>query len=271
MTPQRLFIDGVALWAPRLPDWAVAAAALRGEALPPGPPQPPARPTGARLSANERRRAPEGVKLALDVAEAAVAGSGHDPAQLASVFASAHADLAIVDALCTTLAADPLLLSPTRFHHSVHNAASGYWGIATGAHAPSTALAADGHSWALGWIEAAAQVAVEGRPVLLVGFDTEACGALASVNHSQGLLGVAVVMAPTRSAHTRWVLDWRIESGSDDNGGAAATPLRSPAAQALAGNAMAGALPLMELLAGAGPGTVRLALPPGRAVVLTRL
>ena len=101
MSPEPVFVDGVALWAPRLPGWE-----------------------------------------ALDVAAAAVAASGHDARQLPSVFASAHADLAVVDALCDTLADDPLLLSPTRFHHSVHNAASGYWAIASGCTAPSSAVGA---------------------------------------------------------------------------------------------------------------------------------
>ena len=63
------------------------------------------------------------------------ADAGHDAAALASVFTSAHGDLPIIDALCTTLAGDPLLLSPTRFHHSVHNAASGYWAIGSGSRA----------------------------------------------------------------------------------------------------------------------------------------
>jgi hypothetical protein len=271
VNPLRLHVDGVALWAPLLPDWEIAAAALRG-----GAPTPvePARPMGAGLAANERRRAPEGVKIALDVAHAAVACSGHDAATLASVFASAHADLAIVDALCETLARDPLLLSPTRFHHSVHNAASGYWAIANGCCAPSSAVAADRHSFAAGWIEAATQLAAESRPVLLVGFDTEACGLLGSVNSSRGLLGVALVLAPQASARTRWTLDWQLHHAPGEPTlpatAPAITPLRSAAALALADNAMADALPLMELLANDDRGTVQLPLSGGGALMLTR-
>jgi hypothetical protein len=267
MTERRVFIDGVALWAPRLPGWEVAAPALRGE---PVAALEPARPAGSCLAANERRRAPEGVKLALDVAAAAVAASGHDARTLPSVFASAHADLAIVDALCDTLATDALLLSPTRFHHSVHNAASGYWAIASGCTAPASAVAADRHSFAAGWLEAASLMAAEQRPVLLVGFDTEACGRLRAVNTSQGLLGVALVLSPCNGPHSAHALRWQLVPAADTGEPAPTTPLRSAAALALAGNALADALPLMELLASSQPGRVQLALGGGGALVLTR-
>jgi hypothetical protein len=196
------------------------------------------------LAANERRRAPDGVLVALEVAAAAVAMAGREPSTLPSVFTSAHGDLAVVDALCSTLASDPALLSPTRFHHSVHNAASGYWAMSTGCHAPSNAVAGFDASFALGLLEAATQAVTEHSPVLLAGFDTDARGALASVTRSRGLLGVALVLAPERSAATRAVLDWAVLPGV-----APPSALQSPAAQALAGNAMADALPLFEALA----------------------
>lgn len=133
------------------------------------------------LSANERRRAPVSVRLALRAAELACAQAGVDPERTASVFASEHGDLAIVDALCRTLASEPALLSPLRFHHSVHNAASGYWSIATGCRAPGTALAAGAHSFAVALLEATAQGMADGRPVLLVHVDTTPVGPLRSV------------------------------------------------------------------------------------------
>jgi hypothetical protein len=237
---RRLFIDGHALWSP----------ATLGE-----------RPAPAMLGANERRRAPDSVLVALEVAQRAVAASGHDAATLASVFASAHGDLAIVDALCRTLASDPLLLSPTRFHHSVHNAASGYWAIAAQAQAPSTAIAAFDHSFAAGLLEAACQCEADARPQLLVGFDTEARGPLASVNRSRGLLGVAVVLAPERSRHSHWALDWTLV----DEARAAPAPTLLAAH---AGNAMADALPLFEALAAGRGAAFALPLGPQLALVL---
>jgi Beta-ketoacyl synthase, N-terminal domain len=255
------YIDGIAFWATGLPDWAVAAQALRHAAAPGPQPQAqpnariddsaatpapmPQRPAATLLAPNERRRAPDSVLVALQVAQAAVAQSGHDPRTLASVFTSAHGDLPIIDALCSTLATTPLLLSPTRFHHSVHNAASGYWAIAAQSPATSTALSAFEHSFAAGLLEALVQVATEGQPVLLVGCDTEACGPLRSVNRSRGLLGVALVLAPTRSACSQWGLSAHLQDCATVSPWSAA----HPALQAVAQNALADALPLAEALA----------------------
>jgi hypothetical protein len=271
MTPPRtVFIDGLALWSPTLPGWEAARPALRHMAAP--LPPAPARPSPPLLTGNERRRAPDAVLLALEVAGRAIAGSGHDARDLASVFTSAHGDLATTDALCRTLADNPRLLSPTRFHHSVHNAPSGYWAIASGSQAASTALAAGPQSFAAGLLEAACQCAADARPVLLVGCDTDAVGALASVNRSRGLLAVALVLAPTAGAASRWALDWQLQSGQSGPGGqggtAVPTPARSPAAQGLAANALADALPLFEALAGDAATTLTLSLTSGRAPAL---
>jgi hypothetical protein len=248
-----VFVEGIALWAPALPGWEIAEPALRGER---GPVDPPARrPAAELLPAAERRRAPDSVALALEVARTAVLQSGRDATELASVFTSAHGDLAITDAMCSTLVTAPLQVSPTRFHNSVHNAASGYWGIATGNRQASTALSAFEHSFAAGLLEALVQCAAQAQPVLLVGCDVAACGALASSNDSRGLLAVALVLAPQRSARTLAALDWALLPGQ-----AARVPLRTEAALRLATNAMADALPLFETLALRDPATLALPL-----------
>lgn len=240
MTTERtVFIDAAALWARQAPSWDAWCAAVRGDAPPPA-----AKPNPSLLSPNERRRASDSVLLAVEVAEQAVRASGHEASLLASVFTSAHGDLAVTDALCTQLAQAPLQLSPTRFHHSVHNAASGYWAIATGCRAPSTALSAHTHSFAAGLLEALVFCACEREPVLLVGNDTEARGLLAEVNSSRGLLGVALVLSPERSASSMAALQWRL-----DDGASAAPALRSDLARTLHSNAMSDALPLFESLA----------------------
>jgi Beta-ketoacyl synthase, N-terminal domain len=246
MKENSLYIDGIAFWSPQLPSWDAAREAFVENTLPAGPTHH--RPAPAVMAANERRRASDSVLVALEVAAAAVAHSGHDATQLASVFTSAHGDLPITDALCRTLASDPMLLSPMRFHHSVHNAASGYWAIATACHAASTALAAYHHSFGAGLLEAAGQGALNGQPILLVGFDTEACGPLASSNRSRGLLGVALVLSAQRSVASRWQLGWQL-GGSTGESASPCAALQSPAARALHDNAMADALPLFEALA----------------------
>ncbi len=266
MSRREAFIDGIALWTPALPGWNHAAPALRGEAAPPpgAAALQPARPAPTGLAANERRRAPDSVLVALQVAEQAAAMSGHAPATLASVFTSAHGDLPIIDALARTLAGDPRLLSPTRFHHSVHNAPSGYWAIASGSHAASTALAAYEHSFGAGLLEALAQVASTGAPVLLAGCDTEAVGPLASVNTSRGLLGVALVLAAAPGRCSRFALRWETgEAPAAIDGPTRAT------ARALASNALADALPLFEALAAGDSATLWLRCGPGVAIQLT--
>ena len=246
------FIDGIALWAPSLPSWQEARAALRGEA---GPLSPPLRrPAAQGLPPAERRRAPDTVVLALEVAAQAVAQAGVDAATLLSVFTSAQGDLGITDHVCSALARVPLVVSPTKFLNSVHNAASGCWTMGAGCMQPSTAVSAHLHSFAAGLLEALAQCAAEARPVLLVGYDIAACGALASITPSRGLLGVALVLAPERSAHSVASLAWALRPGQS-----APVPLRSPVAQGLRDNAMADALPLFEALAQGG--NADLALP----------
>lgn len=236
-----LFIDGIGFWSPALPGWAAARPALRGE---PFEPAAARRPAPALLPPAERRRAPDTVALALEVAAEAVAASGHDPAELPSVFTSAYGDLGLLDNLCSTLAAQPTLVSPTKFHNSVHNAASGYWTIGTGCHASSGALSAYSRSFAAGLLEAATQCVADHTPVLLVAYDGPAVGALASAAASEGLLAAALLLAPKRGASSRWSLQLALQSPSPS------TPaLRSAAAHALARNAMADALPVCEVLA----------------------
>jgi Beta-ketoacyl synthase, N-terminal domain len=253
-----VFIDAAALWARQAPGWDAWCAAVRGDE-----PALAIKPNPSLLSANERRRASDSVLLAISVAEQAVRTSGRDASQLASVFTSAHGDLPITDALCTQLAQTPLQLSPTRFHHSVHNAASGYWAIATGCRAASTAVSAHTHSFAAGLLEALVHCACEHEPVLLVGYDTEALGLLADVNGSRGLLGVALVLSPERGTTCLGTLDWQL-----DDGAVAASALRSAAAQGLQTNAMSDALPLFESLALDAASSVVLPLPGARHLAL---
>ena len=253
-TPQAraIYIEGIAFWAPTLPGWPVARAAFRGEGEAIDPPAK--RPAPEVLHAAERRRAPDTVALALEVAAAAVREAGLAPGSLPSIFTSAHGDLAVNDYMCRTLATTPTLISPTKFHNSVHNAAAGYWTIGTGCMEASTALTAFESSFAAGLLEAAVQCAADARPVLLAAFDVEATGPLASVTHSAGLLAGAVVLAPAPSERTLAAFEWSLQPGPSR-----ALEPASGAARALGGNAMADALPFFEALA-RGAGTLLLPL-----------
>ena len=237
-----VFVDGIAFWAPTLPGWAQARSAFRGDAAPLA--TPARRPAPELLAAAERRRAPDSVALALEVAAAAVREAGVSAETLPSVFTSTHGDLAINDYMCSTLASAPALISPTRFHNSVHNAAAGYWTIATGCREASSALSAGDASFAAGLLEAASQCGADARPVLLVAVDVEAVGPLASVTRSRGLFACALVLAPAASERSIVAFDWTLACVA-----VVAPALQSAAARSLAGNAMAGALPLLERIA----------------------
>ncbi|MBS0428799.1 MAG: beta-ketoacyl synthase chain length factor [Proteobacteria bacterium] len=249
-----LYIEGIAFWAPTLPGWDIARAAFRGEGAPADPPAK--RPSPQVLAPAERRRAPDTVALALEVAGASVAASGRSAADLPCVFASAHGDLAINDYMCATLATAPTQLSPIKFHNSVHNAAVGYWTIGTGCQQASNSLSAFENTFAAALLEAAAQCATDTQPLLLVGFDAEAVGPLKQVHVSEGLLAGGFVLAPERTERTVATVDWSLVHGPS----ARAQP-QSAAARALPPNAIADLLPLFESLATLGPDSVTLRMP----------
>lgn len=203
-----IYVEGLALWSGRLPGWDVARAVLRGEAEPPATPMK--RPSPAVLAPTERRRAPDTVAIALEVAAAACASAGREPRELPSVFASTHGDLAISDYMCSTLASTPTLISPIRFHNSVHNAAAGYWTIGTGCTAAYTAVSAYEHTFGMAMLDAIAQTAADDTPVLVVAYDIEAPGPLGTVVESRTALGFALVVAPQESSRSRYALDWSV-------------------------------------------------------------
>lgn len=241
--PRRAWLDGVALWSPWLPGWEKAREVLAGRA-PPSETKSP-RPSAELLPPNERRRAPDSVAIALHAALSACQQAARDPKTLRSVFASMHGDLAITDYMCSTLAADPSMVSPTRFHNSVHNAAAGYWSIATGSTRPYTALSAGNHSFAAGLLESLLQLAGSHEDVLFVSYDIEARGALADVAPSRDMLSVALVLAAERGERSIAVLEWDFVRGAACRPSAA----RPGNGALVAGNANESSLPLFEALA----------------------
>jgi hypothetical protein len=254
MSAFRVHVDGVGLWAAHWPHFHALREQLAGQTP---PPTERARPTAERLPANERRRAPESVLLAIEVAGQAIDMSGADQTQLACVFASAHGDHVITDYMCTTLARSPSELSPTRFHNSVHNAPVGYWTIAIGCHAPSTAICAGHTSFGAALLEAATQVQAEQRPALLVCSDIAGSGALNELTGCRQSFGCALVLSPEKSKHSVASLELCVTAGE--------TPVTTSPSVSLpewyTDNASARALPLLTLLAKDG-GRATLALAP---------
>ena len=247
-------IEGIGFWSQGLPTWDAARAYVTGAAL---PDVALARPSPQLLAPNERRRAPESVAVALEVALAACTAAGRDPASLPSVFASMHGDLAITDYMCATLSADPAAISPTRFHNSVHNAAAGYWTIGAGCVQPATALSSFDATFAQGLLEALVQLHAGAPAVLLVAYDAPSAGPLAQVSRSSGLLGGALVLSQPPLAGRP-----RIRCTLRD---AQAPPVDGRLAALSGGNAMAPMLPLFTALA-SGDDLVCLHAGPGRAL-----
>lgn len=251
MNVHRIYIEGVGVWSPHLANFAALRDILSGAA-----PNPPgSRPSATMLPPNERRRAPQSVLLAVEVAQQAVMMSERDAATLPCVFASSHGDQATTDYMCSALAKNPLELSPTRFHNSVHNAPVGYWTIAVGCLAASTAVAAQRASFGAGLLEAASQLWCEEQPILLACVDTDGAGPLREVTGCSEAFGCALVLAPEHTANTLARIDLQLSPTRAD------TPLPEPLATWRENNPSAPALALLALLA-QGSGSCQLAAAP---------
>ena len=239
----KVWVQGIGLLGPGLSSWPTALDVLRGT-------QPHASvstvlPLPARLPAAERRRAGSAVKLAMAVADEAVAHAQVDPATLATVFASSSGECANCHALCEALATPAPVVSPTKFTNSVHNASSGAWHIAVASRASSTSLCAFDGSFGAGLIEAAASVRGNGLPVLLVASDSPYPEPLNTARPVPDHFGLALLL--TAEANERSLVSITITLGGPQ-----------PAAQALADASLdalrraipaAAALPLLVALA----------------------
>jgi hypothetical protein len=196
----RLHVEGIGLSAPGLDGWTASRLILVGQE--PYAPRPLALPSASLLPANERRRAPQIVKLALAVGAEAFEASGGSPPETPAIFASSGADGETIDAILRTLAGTERALSPTRFHNSVHNVVAGYWSIATGARAAATSLCAYDGSFAAGLIEAGAQVMAGAGRVVLIAYDLPYPGPLGAVRRIAAPFGVALMLAEAQGGRT---------------------------------------------------------------------
>ena len=178
-------------------------------------------------------------------------GAGVEPAAVATVFASADGDGAIMHRMCESFAAPEPAVSPTQFHNSVHNAPAGYWSIAAGSTRPSISLAADQESFAVGLLEAALQAVLDPAPVLLVAFDLPMPYPLKLMRARDHGFAAALLMSRERRGIPIAAIEMHLEPG------AASSPLPADLA-ALADNPAARALTLLAALATGSLGTVRL-------------
>jgi hypothetical protein len=246
----RVFIDGVSIIGPGLEGWENSLPILsgrqaHGEGAMPSP-------QGGRLPPAERRRATAVTRLALEAAERAIP-VGVDPKHIATVFASSGGEVETIHRIFSELATTERQISPTQFHNSVHNAASGYWSIATGSQCASTSLSCFDDSFTAGLLEAAVQAVTEGAPVLLVAYDFPPLPPLAEFRLLRAPFGTALLLSPERSAHSLMELQLAFEAAPPTE----LSRMSDPGLEALrAGNPAARGLPLLAALAAGARATI---------------
>ena len=214
-----LSIEGIGLYGPGLPDWQKGRAVLRGEKA--WQPDLPSLPAPLVLPPTERRRVGLPVRIALATGLEALAQAQVDPVGLATVFSSSGGDCDNCHHLLETLAGNERQVSPTRFHNSVHNAPSGYWSIATGCRRPSTSLGAWDGSFSAGLLETAGQVWRTGEPCLLFAYDMAYPEPLHALRPIPGAFGLALLLAPERTARSLASLTLAAEAAEPDRMGEA--------------------------------------------------
>ncbi len=197
MSAVTVFIESIGLCGPGLESWAAARPMLRSE-VPYVPTKTIIAPS-AFLPPAERRRVGTIVKLALAAGHDALLESPYKASELLSVFSSSGGDGDNCHAICEALASSDRLISPTRFTNSVHNAPSGYWGIALQARPASTSLCAYDGSFSAGFLEACTQAITARAPVLLLAYDAPYPEPLHATRKIADSIGVALLLSPVRT------------------------------------------------------------------------
>lgn len=236
-----VYVSGIGMLGPGFESWRDGIEILTGRR--PYVPAPTVLPIPAMLPPAERRRTGRVVKLALAVALEATQSAGADPRELASVFSSSGADGHICHEICQALASPAREVSPTRFSNSVHNAAAGYWSIATGSMSESNVVCAFDASFCAGLLEAMTQANVEQRPVLLVAYDTEYPPPLHAKRPIPDGFGIAMVLTPDALKNSQARLELELTTAQF------ATLQEAALEQLRASTPAARALPMMRLLA----------------------
>lgn len=250
-------IEGMGLLGPGLDGWTNSVAVLAGRSA--YVRQPTVVPVPEGLPPAERRRLGLVVKLALSVGLQATSKAGVQPDALPAVFASSGGDGQNCHEICQALANDEKLISPTRFHNSVHNAAAGYWSIATRSKAASNAVCAFDWSFTAGLLEAVTQVVVDQTRVLLVAYDAPYPQPLFDKRPIPEAFGVAFVLSPTGAGVG---LTLKLADAPADR-------LINPDLEALRSSIPAArALPLLQQLAAGRAGVVNIDYLDGRSLAV---
>ena len=239
--PLTAWIDSVGIIGPGLDHWREAASVLRNQT--PWQARPIALTLPPILPAAERRRTSVAVKVALQCGHQAALAASWPAESLVAVFASSGGDGDNCHAICEALSTSDRLISPTRFHNSVHNAPAGYWSIAVSACSGATSLCAYDGSFAAGLLEAMTELTVGQHPVILIAYDAPYPEPLRSARPVAHPFGVALVIGPEPGPRS-------LASITVTTSTAAASRMQDPYLEALRTSVpTARSLPLLQALA----------------------
>ncbi len=216
------------------------------------------------LPANERRRATQLVRLAFRACEDVMSQSHLDAENLATIFSSSGGDYPVIDQICRTLTDTDRAVSPTQFHNSVHNSAAGYWSIGVGSDQPSCSLSAYDDSLAMGLLEAASLLLIDGYSVLLAIYDTCPPVPLLAKRPITEEFAVAFVLTPEKTEASIASMTLTVSEA------ASATPVRNDSLSSLyLANPAARVLPFLELLAEQEVGKLVFSMPSEQSLQVT--
>ncbi|NOX28266.1 MAG: beta-ketoacyl synthase chain length factor [Gammaproteobacteria bacterium] len=194
MKPLHCKLIGLGAWGPGFENWQQLSKLLSGDTSNPAIGQRTPKPD--IIPANERRRSPLAVRMAVETSWQACQAANIDPKQLNCVFVSSLGDTQLSDYICSTLASEHKQLSPTKFHNSVHNAAAGYWSISTGCMKSTNSLAGFNESVSLTLLEAMSQCVVEHCSTLITFYDVPSSKILGDIYPNDEAFSASLIITP---------------------------------------------------------------------------
>ncbi len=232
---------GIGAWGPGFTHWEKLAELLVTD----HPFEPEfTKPAPVIIPANERRRAPLLVKLAVETSWQAVKENADAAANIACVFGSGLGDTDVTDYLCKALTTELKQLSPTKFHNSVHNTAAGYWTISTHCMKSANSIAAYQDTVGVVLMEAISQCALQQQPILISLYDTAVSSVLNELFSSDQNLGLSLLIAPSDHPEPGPTLHINTVASAGEN-----TLINTQLAALLANNPCAELLHLLQALA----------------------
>lgn len=250
------YINSLGLCTEGIASWTEANEVLSGKVE--YRPEPVERYKPRLLPPNERRRATNLIRLAFKVSEeSTIYMSENELAQLSSTFTSSDGDHSVIDQINTALTKTERLVSPTQFHNSVHNAAAGYWGIASKSTAQSNSICASEYSFSVGLIEAMVLIQLHNSPSLLTSYDCPPSPPLQEKRDIKIPFALSLVLTPARTPRTLGKLTVTLEKHVNE------TKCNNPNLEKIRiQNPSARALPLLEYIAKKTNGDVFLPINP---------